>query len=97
MSDHREILSQIVTHKHPEIEELADAVVGPSLTPLEGGGRDLDNGMVRRLERIEDIQTANSDHLRNGIKLRVPWGLWIALVAGFATILAAVIESSGNS
>jgi len=98
VEDHEQILQRISTHKHPEIEELADAVVGPRLSPLAGGGRNVEEGVVRRLERMEAVQIENSNHLQNGIKikLRVPWALWIALVAGFATVLAAVIESSGS-
>ena len=89
IEDHEQIMQRISTHKHPEIDELADAVVGPRRSPLAGGGRDVEKGVVSRLERMET-------HLHNGVKWRVPWALWVALVAGFATVLAAVIESNGS-
>lgn len=69
-----------------QVEELADAVIGRKQGPLQGGGRDHESGLVYQVEEL-------NKHLVEGVRVRVPTGVWVAIVTSVGAIMVQVIST----
>jgi hypothetical protein len=77
-------------HEHPDIEanieELATAVMGPQKSEFAGGGRYSEDGLAFKVDQL----------LNQGIKVKLPWQLWTAIVGALGGLGVQLIATFGN-
>lgn len=82
-------------HRHPDleynIEELAGALLGPPRSALAGGGREESEGLAYQ---VKDINRKLSN---GGIRIKLPWGVWAAVIAAVSGIVIQLIATLGGA
>lgn len=95
-ADQEQIRETVTVHVHPEIEELAEHMIGPRLSVLAGGGRDTSQGIEGRLLILEEGQLQIADILSNGgLRTRLGYRdrIYVALIGATALLGSAVITA----
>ena len=97
-ADHEQIMAELKYHVHPEIHQLADAVVGPI---IYGDERDTSKGLVAighdlqkgQAELREEVATIKKQAANGGLKVKLPWSFYGSLVAAVSALLVAWIQT----
>ena len=98
-------LLPVEPHQHPDldnnIEEVAEAVLGPRKSELRGGGRYEAQGLLAKVEELAAKVDENTNmtnqiarKLNNGgIRIRLHPAVWAAIITASAAMIIQVIDS----
>ena len=89
------LAASVSTHGEA-IEELAEVLLGPRQTELQGGGRDEGQGLVAQFDELRTEVREGQDEIKakldNGIKRRITQ-LLVAVITTMGTVVVAFIST----